>query len=422
MSEDVSSKIWCLYGEPDLLANIFLKLGLGDLLSVELVSTEWRNFVLDENIWRRKLKVQEKTSNWKYTLHQHDCSELDHLIAKKLYFHVSSVIISNNIGTCIENNNLVVEHERYTKLYEKSTSISRFIKKVKMYKINKSEENLFFEKKSRTHQTIFKNMPKTIVFYNQRSNFMMSKLLVFGSTCFPILVTRTGAVVMAGSYYGKGRVVVLPHEQMLANTGLMQGAADWVAGLNASSVETFNIAADPKSKAWSRLENDWSYIQVGKRTLPFHDVQFVKREHILVSRPAVYITEGHYDDHADKLLTYVRDGGGLIVGGHAWFWAQKNPKTSLLLNHPGNKLLSNFGIAFSESFVDYNDAKFPIKTMDIPSITYSYYFFSQLRSIGLNYRKDDEHLYDELYMFIDELETKEKFKDIIELNKKSLLS
>ena len=420
MSEDDGPQICRLYGEPDFLSNIFLTLGLGDLLSVELVSTEWRNFILEENIWRKKVKIMENTSNWKYTLQQHDCTNMEHLMAKKLYFQVSSVIISNKIGTCIENNNLVVEHEHYTKMYEKSVSVSRFIKKVKMYKINKSEENLFFEKRHRTHQTIFKNLPKTIVFYDQRTNFMMSKLLVFGPTSFPILVTKTGAVVMAGSYYGKGRVVVLPHEQLLANTGLIQGAADWVAGLDASSVESSKIAADPKSKAWSRLENDWSYIQVGKRTLPVHDVQFVKREHILVSNPAVYITEGHYDDNAEKLLTFVRNGGGLIIAGHAWFWADKNPYKCVLLNHPGNKFLSKFGITFSASFIDYKEAKFPIKTTDIPSIMDSYYFFAQLRALGLNYRKPDENLYDEFYMFMNELKEFEQFKDIIALIRKAL--
>ena len=149
--EDAIPEVCNLYGEPDLLVNIFLKLDLGDLLSVELVNKEWRNFVVEENIWKRKLRMKEKTSNWKYSLKQHDCSDLDHLPAKKLYFKMASTIISDTISVCAENNNLMVEHEHYNKLYEKSTSISRFVKQVKMYKINKSEENLFFEKRHRTH-------------------------------------------------------------------------------------------------------------------------------------------------------------------------------------------------------------------------------------------------------------------------------
>lgn len=421
MSDDDVTHIFCLYAEPDLLVNIFLKLELGDLLSVELVSKEWRDFVIEENLWRRKTKIKEKTENWKYPLSQHETSNLDHLAAKKLYFHIASVIISDKISTSYENKDLVIEHEHYSKLYDKSVSISRFVKKVKMYKINKSEENLFFEKRHRAHQSIFKNLPKNIVFYNQRSMYTMSKLLVFGPTAFPILTSKSGATVMAGAYYGKGRVVILPHEQLLANTCVIQGAADWAAGYSAASIESCKIAADPKSKAWSRLENDWSYIQVGKRTLPYHDVQFVKREHVLVSNPSVYITEGHYDDHSEKLLRYVRNGGGLIVGGHAWFWAQQNPEKSVLLNHPGNRFLSKFGLAFSGSCVDYKEAKFPIKTSEIPSVKDSYYFFAQMRSVGLNYRKMDENLYDEMFMYMKDLKNEEQFHDIVNLNQKALL-
>ena len=118
MSEDDVPQICCLYGEPDFLSNIFLTLGLGDLLSVELVSTEWRNFILEENIWRKKVKIIENTSN--------NCSNMEQLFAKKVYFKFSSVIISNKIGT-FENNILVVHYEHYIKIYDKSVSISRFI-------------------------------------------------------------------------------------------------------------------------------------------------------------------------------------------------------------------------------------------------------------------------------------------------------
>jgi hypothetical protein len=148
----------------------------------------------------------------------------------------------------------------------------------------------------------------------------------------------------------------------------------------------------------------------------------VKREHLVISNPSVYITEGHYDDNADNLLNYVRNGGGLIVGGHAWFWADKNPNKCLLLNHPGNKFLSKFGITFSGSFIDYKEAKFPIKTAEIPSIMDSYYFFAQLRAKGINYRKPDENLYDEFYMFMNDLKDFDQFHEILKLIKKALLS
>ena len=52
------------------------------------------------------------------------------------------------------------------------------------------------------------------MFYSQNpeSRYLMSKLLVFGPSSFPLLTTKSGAVVMAGGYYGAGRVGLLPHQ------------------------------------------------------------------------------------------------------------------------------------------------------------------------------------------------------------------
>ena len=46
------------------------------------------------------------------------------------------------------------------------------------------------------------------------------------------------------------------------------------------------------------------------------------------------------------------NGGGLIVAGHSWWWAHKKREEAgghpnVLLDHPGNKLITHFGIAFS---------------------------------------------------------------------------
>ena len=115
----------------------------------------------------------------------------------------------------------------------------------------------------------------------------------------------------------------------------------------------------------------------------------------------------------------VRAGGGLIVGGHAWWWAEKsNPlNLSCLLHHPGNRFLSEFGLAFSQSFVDYRDAKFPIKTSEVPSLKQSFYFFATMRARGKQYKKHDEDLYNEFYQHMKEMEKMEKFQDIVRLNK-----
>ena len=271
------------------------------------------------------------------------------------------------------------------------------------------------------------------MFYSQspESRYMMSKLLVFGPSSFPLLTTRSGAVVMAGAYYGAGRVVVVPHECLLSNTPLMLGSALWVSGQSSSLASgdqwrslVTEFVMDPQSKAWSRLENDWTYTEVDRRATPQHNVRWLRRENLVEDSPPLYVTQGHYEDHSSDLLQYVRGGGGLIVGGQAWWWAEqrRDKSVSCLLHHPGNTFLTEFGLAFSSSCVDYRDAKFPIKTADVPSLKQSYYFFAMMRARGKHYKKHDEELYNEFYLHMNEMANMDKFKDIIRLNKMYLES
>ena len=271
-------------------------------------------------------------------------------------------------------------------------------------------------------------MVQTTMFYSQNpeKHYTMSKLLVFGPSSFPLLTTKSGAVVMAGGYYGAGRGVLLPHELLLANTALMVGSALWVSGRD-SLIDggdqwkrlITRFVMDPNSKAWSRLENDWSYTKVGRRAMPQHDCQFVSRDNLLKENPPFYVTEAHYEDNSEALLEYVRNGGGLIVGGHSWWWNEvSNPgHLSCLLHHPGNRFLTEFGLALSPECVDTRDAKFPIKTAEIPSLKQSFYFFARMRAKGTQYRKHDEDLYNEFYQHMKEMEKMEKFQDIVRLNK-----
>ena len=126
---------------------------------------------------------------------------------------------------------------------------------------------------------------------------------------------------------------------------------------------------DPRSKAWSRLERDWVYKNVGVgQQVPTYNCDFIPRQDLLARSPPMYMTQGHYGDHNDQLLEYVRQGGGLVVGGHAWWWAEQQPDQSVLLQHPGNQLITEFGLAFSKETVDIRDAAFPIKVTEVPSV------------------------------------------------------
>ena len=144
---------------------------------------------------------------------------------------------------------------------------------------------------------------------------------------------------MAGAYFGKGRVLVLPHESLLQDRQLLSGAAQWV-----SSSPSPNVSADPVSRAGSL----WQYINPWHRHLkpPFDDMKTVCRQFLLDYQeislePQVYITEGHYDDYREDVVEYVRRGGGLVIAGHAWFWTSQRGcgDPCMFKTHPGNKII-----------------------------------------------------------------------------------
>ena len=160
---------------------------------------------------------------------------------------------------------------------------------------------------------------------------------------------------------------------------IISGCAMWLSDKKTSYDCDVNqiipeFYVDPNSHAWSRLAGGWCQVDVrGGANVPNYPVEYIQRRNLLKKNPPFYITQGHYDEHSDILLEYVKNGGGLIIGGHAWWWAlqEEDPNKSALLEHPGNKFLTNFGLAFSRESVDDKDAAFPIKTKEVPSIKVS---------------------------------------------------
>ena len=313
------SGIWSLLLEPDNLATVFLQLGLDDLVSAELVCRTWREFIVGQRIWRRRLLEEEKKKSIeaKSLIHLGGVPA-EHKDAKKMCFFLSSTILPDS-------------GQDYIGL-----------------------QSLYRRSRIADQQTIFADIPR-LSLHNPANVFIMSKLLVFGPSAFPLLTAPDDSVVIAGAHYGRGRVVVLPHERLLEDKPLMTSLAAWVARSRGQLNIDFYVSADPVSKA-GRL---WRHVNPWHRlTRPFDSMLMAGRDKLSQYQthhpgPHVYITEGHYDDHADQVIAFVRNGGGLIIAGHAWFWAsQQGDQQSVLLNHPGNKITTHFGIAFSGEPVD----------------------------------------------------------------------
>ena len=98
-----------LYKEPDIPANIFIHLSIQDLLQAELVCKRWRNLIIEQRIWKKKLEKNFKTLDvWKIQLTHHEWHPrlfLSHEENKKIVMKISSILgptkITYDILDCI---------------------------------------------------------------------------------------------------------------------------------------------------------------------------------------------------------------------------------------------------------------------------------------------------------------------------------
>lgn len=50
---------------------------------------------------------------------------------------------------------------------------------------------------------------------------------------------------------------------------------------------------------------------------------------------SVFVCKAYSDDLKEKIQNFVAEGGGLLVGGHAWWWAQSHPGQNEVTDFPG---------------------------------------------------------------------------------------
>lgn len=55
---------------------------------------------------------------------------------------------------------------------------------------------------------------------------------------------------------------------------------------------------------------------------------------------SVFVCTAYNSDHLEEIQNFVAEGGGLLVGGHAWYWAQTHPRQNTMTEFVG-KLPNN---------------------------------------------------------------------------------
>ncbi|KAM8973516.1 TRPM8 channel-associated factor 2 [Pelodytes ibericus] len=167
-----------------------------------------------------------------------------------------------------------------------------------------------------------------------RGNPVPCNLLLTGLSAFPVLVTPTKDVLIAASRYGKGRVVVVAHESYLNNSQFVSFLQNAVCWLNPSPGATIGVHKG---------------LDLLAKTLPASGYK-VQTTSGLEQGLGVLCMKGYEGKQAKEIISFLWQGGGLLIGAQAWHWSHSHKNENVLLDFPGNKIISVSGIYFTEKY------------------------------------------------------------------------
>ncbi|KAF7463384.1 hypothetical protein GHT09_009520 [Marmota monax] len=80
----------------------------------------------------------------------------------------------------------------------------------------------------------------------------------------------------------------------------------------------------------------------------------------------VYCTSAYSNGLTARLVQFVKQGGGLLIGGQAWHWASQHGRDKVLSSFPGNQVTSMAGVYFTDIHGDRSHFKVSKKVPKIP--------------------------------------------------------
>ncbi|OCT96403.1 TRPM8 channel-associated factor homolog [Xenopus laevis] len=191
------------------------------------------------------------------------------------------------------------------------------------------------------------------------------KLLLTGDSAFPVLVSPRKDVLIAASRYGNGKVVVLAHEDYLNRETFMvflKNAVSWLS---------------PNSNANIGVHNKLHLLAKNLSASGYK----VQKTSTLIQGLGVFCTNGYDGHQAEEIISFVREGGGLLIGAQAWHWSYSH-KENVLHHFPGNKIVCVCGVHFTSDYGEKGD--FSV-TKNMPHVPlYTDYDFSVDQRFLLN--------------------------------------
>ena len=172
-----------------------------------------------------------------------------------------------------------------------------------------------------------------------------SLILPVGKWSFPLGMDSTDSTVVSASHVGRGKMIGLGHESWVTqNHEFNFRAVEWVCGEDANVGLAFGAGFDH----WEdelRAEGHSVHLSVTPDDLSQVDCLLDE------------FWNGHDDEDNLAIEQFLLAGGGLIMGGHAWYWSYSN--SDVPHNYPGNKISQTTGLMVSSDW-GYNDIDFDI--------------------------------------------------------------
>ncbi|XP_045928725.1 TRPM8 channel-associated factor homolog [Micropterus dolomieu] len=168
-----------------------------------------------------------------------------------------------------------------------------------------------------------------------------SEVLVHGPLAFPIGTTNNGRAFLAGAYYGQGRVIVVTHEGFMGHKTFAPFWNNAIHWLDEGRKGIVGVVHDPALQVLSK-----SGLQCEKTDF---------REDL-----SVFVCTAYSDNHVEEIQHFVAEGGGLLIGGHAWYWAQTHCGQNPMTDFSGNKILNKMGLSLLETTVEGGLYKAPV--------------------------------------------------------------
>ncbi|XP_030599418.1 TRPM8 channel-associated factor homolog isoform X1 [Archocentrus centrarchus] len=178
------------------------------------------------------------------------------------------------------------------------------------------------------------------------SSYQSSEVLVHSPLAFPIGTTGDGQPFLAGAYYGRGRVIVVTHEGYLgveSMTPFWRNAIHW---LDEGRRGVVGVMGKLPLKVLSE-----SGLQCEK-------TNFRKDLSVFVCKTCI-------TEHLEEIQNFVAEGGGLLIGGHAWNWARTHEGQNPLTEFSGNKILNQMGLSLLEATVSAGSYRAPVPSQAI---------------------------------------------------------